>query len=159
MESSVQSLQRQYTQDVTWLHATFFFQFFVALIQFLLAPWYLVVMFSPGSISEYLPHEQTPSLLLVLRFVIAAAVWVPIMYFTWKRSRSGLIASAFYSVALLILVPTIILTAGGRPDFSDFAILPVDVLLAIFSVKSWTSSSKSGNRRRRESASLDPVRQ
>ncbi|MCL5408174.1 MAG: hypothetical protein M1518_02280 [Candidatus Thermoplasmatota archaeon] len=100
-----------------------------------------------------------PSLLLVLRFVIAAAVWVPIMYFTWKRSRAGLIASTFYSVTLIILVPTIILMGGGRPDFSDFAILPVDVFLAIFSVKSWTSSSKSGNGRRGETASLDPVRQ
>ncbi|MDG6907794.1 MAG: hypothetical protein JRN20_18635 [Nitrososphaerota archaeon] len=142
MTSSVQALQQQTAPRMTWWHAVVFFQFFVALTQFLLAPWYAFVMFSPGSISEYMPNEQAPSSLLILRFVIAAAVWIPIMYFTWKQKKAGLVATLIYSVALLIFLPFIISSGSGHPDFSDFLLFPIDVLLVISSVMSIRSFPK-----------------
>lgn len=117
---------------VTSWHATIFFQFFVALIQVLLAVWYTIVMISPASVSEYLPHEQAPTILMISRFVVAAAIWLPIMYFTWKRNRMGLLASIIYSTALLIIVPVLISSGNGHPDFSDLILFPVDILLVIF---------------------------
>ena len=127
---------------VTSWQAAIFFQFFVALIQILLAVWYAIVMFSPTSISEYLPHEQTPTVFMIARFVIAAAIWLPIMYFTWKRNRMALLASIIYSAALLIIVPVLILSASGHPDFSDLVLFPVDTLLVIFSVLAWRTFSR-----------------
>ncbi|MDG6974434.1 MAG: hypothetical protein JRM95_06345 [Nitrososphaerota archaeon] len=111
-------------------------------MQFLLAPWYAFVMFSPGSISEYMPNEQTPSGFLVLRFVAAAVVWLPIIYFTWKRNRAGAAASAIYSAALLIIIPLAILSGSGRPDFGDFVIFPTDIFLVVFSVATLRVLSK-----------------
>ncbi|MDG6988639.1 MAG: hypothetical protein JRN21_04860 [Nitrososphaerota archaeon] len=128
----------------TW-HATVLFQSFVAFVQFVLAPWYAFVMLSPGSISEYIPSEQPPSGFLVLRFVVAAAVWLPIIYFTWKRKRAGAAASAVYSAALLIIIPAAILSGSGRPDFSDFVLFPIDALLVVFSVA--TLRALAGERR------------
>lgn len=120
---------------MTWLHATLSLQFFASLIQFMLVPWYAVVLYSPASISEYMPSEQTPSPFLIARFIVASAVWLPIMYFTWKQRKAGLVASLAYSVALLIGVPLIILTgSSGHPDFSDFVLFPTLVLLVISSV-------------------------
>ncbi|MDG7042576.1 MAG: hypothetical protein JRM98_00420 [Nitrososphaerota archaeon] len=126
---------QQASLQMTWLHATLSLQFFVSLIQFMLAVWYAVVLFSPASISEYMPSEQTPSPFLIARFIVVGAVWLPIIYFTWKQRKAGLMASLAYSVALLIVVPLVVLTgSSGHPDFSDFVFFPTLVLLVISSV-------------------------
>lgn len=78
----------------------------------------------------------------MLRFVVAAVVWLPIIYFTWKRNRTGAAASAIYSAALLIIIPLAILSGSGRPDFSDFVLFPTDIFLVVFSVATLRVFSK-----------------
>ncbi len=125
------------------LHAMVFLQIFMAFVQFMLAPWYLLVTFDPASISEYMPNEQAPSALLIVRFIAAALVWVPIIYLSWKRKGPGALASLVYSVALLVIVPLAIMSGSGRPDFSDLIIFPLDISLVTLSAfEVWKMSGR-----------------
>lgn len=124
-------------------HATIFLQIFVAFIQFMPAPWYLLVMFDPAAISEYMPNEQAPSTLLIIRFIAAALVWVPIIYLSRERRRPGALASFVYSAALLVIVPLAIMSGSGRPDFSDLIIFPLDISLVMLSAfQVWKMSGR-----------------
>ena len=128
---------------VTSWHVALFFQIFDVMIAFALAVWYSVVATAPNLISEYLPAAEPADVTTILGSLVVAAVWVPVIYFVWKKRKVALIASTVYSLSLLVLVLFALLSkSASAPDFSDFLFFPVNVLVTIFSAMTYKSLPK-----------------
>ncbi len=127
---------------ITSWHAAVFFQVFALMIYVLLPVWYAVVMISPGSVSEYLPHENPATLATISEAGAFSAIWALLLYFTLKKRKIALLGSVVYCVFWLIILPIAFATGVLLPDFSDFVFLPTAILLAIFSAMAYRSFPK-----------------
>jgi len=125
------------------LHGTpLFFQIFALMIYAMLAIWYAVVLVSPGSVSEYLPHQMPVTPTYIIEVVPFTLIWVLVLYFTLKMKKMALLASIAYCIFWLVILPIGFATGLLAPDFSDFVFIPTVVLLVIFSAMTYRSFPK-----------------
>ncbi len=119
-------------------HAAVVFQVFTLMIYVVLPIWYSVVLVSPGSVSEYLPHQTPVNGTTIAEVVPFSVIWALLVYFTLKSSKVALLGSIAYGIFWLIILPVAFVTGGLlAPDFSDFAYFPIIILLVIFSAMAY----------------------
>jgi hypothetical protein len=143
--------QRRPVKDsprITVWHGAVFFQIFGLLVLIVSAAWYFLIVYAPGSLSQYLPAEFAVNLTTDLVWPPIVAAWGVILYFTFKGKKAALIASLIYSLLLVVGVlatyasPTLNGGIIARPSLDDLVTIPIAVILIVLDALAYRSYSR-----------------